>query len=581
MFGLIDSLLSLGLLIVAAKLAEGLLGRIGVNSIFAYTLVGVLLGPMVGDAIGFQIITDSADLTTFLSVGIFLLFFLIGLDEIDIPSFVSTLRGRFFVAAALSVLISLGASLVVTSDLLNLGDFTLGLDFTHALALSGILSLSSLGLVAKVLSDKGLLKEPIGVEIFTIVIIAELLALLLVGFTIGEAHGGGGGEEAAAAAGEGALSLERILILLGQIIGFTVVVWVLSVKLIPPLMAGLHRLLNVPQLAFGLLLGGLLLIVVAAEVIGLHGSLGALLFGAALSGLPAHLRDEIVPGMRSAAEGLFVPLFFAAAGLSFNLSFFDLPGLTILALAAVPLLGKFAGAFIGAFAVRLDNAYAHATGLMAKGVAEIALLLVLLNAHIIDEAVFSLLVLIMFGYILLMPQAITYAVNRARKDHTAAPLAAVPPSYARHALQNFTATHFLDRTKEYPGAAVTLQDFSNQWTVEGQHDYLVVDDGVVGGMVSTGWQGSDGLPFLRRSRLSSLRLDSVMRQRLPEAVVDEPISDVLQRMTDHSISIIPVYDREGGRFVGSITSHDVLDMMLLLDEIADEMEQREPEPPAA
>ena len=91
MFGLIDSLLSLGLLIVAAKLAEGLLGRIGVNSIFAYTLVGVLLGPMVGDAIGFQIITDSADLTTFLSVGIFLLFFLIGLDEIDIPSFVSTL----------------------------------------------------------------------------------------------------------------------------------------------------------------------------------------------------------------------------------------------------------------------------------------------------------------------------------------------------------------------------------------------------------------------------------------------------------------------------------------------------------
>lgn len=574
MAGLIDSLLSLGLLIVAAKLAEGLLGRIGVNSIFAYTLVGVLLGPLVAD-----VITVGDDLTTFLGVGIFLLFFLIGLDEIDIPGFVSTLRGRFFIASALSVLISLGASMVVTSDLWGdqLGDFTLGLDFTHALALSGILSLSSLGLVAKVLSDKGLLKEPIGLEIFTTVIISELLALLLVGFTIGEAAHGGGGE---AAADAGALSWQRILILLGQIAGFTVVVWALSVKLIPPLVAALHRLLNVPHFAFGMLLGGLFLIVAAAERIGLHGSLGALLFGAALAGLPAHLREEIVPGMRSAAEGLFVPLFFAAAGLSFNLSFFDLPGLTILALLTVPLLGKFAGAFVGAFAVRLDNAYAHSTGLMAKGVAEIALLLVLLNAHIIDEGVFSLLVLIMFGYILLMPQAITFTVNRARRNHHAAPLTSVPPSYARHALQNFTATHFLDRTRAYPGSAVTLQDFASQWTVEGQRDYLVVDDGVVGGIVSTGWQGSDGLPFLRQSRLSSLQLSSVMRHRLPQAVLEEPISDVLQRMSDYSVCVIPVYDREGGQFVGSITSHDVLDMMLLLDEIADEIQQQTPPQPA-
>ena len=132
--------------------------------------------------------------------------------------------------------------------------------------------MSSLGLVAKVLADKGLLKELIGLRIFTAVIIAEVIALLIVGLTIG-------GES-------GSLSVLGILRLLGQIAGFTVVVWILSAKLLPRVMAQLQRFLNVPELSYGLLIGGLFLVVVGAEKMGLHGSLGALLFGAALSGLP-------------------------------------------------------------------------------------------------------------------------------------------------------------------------------------------------------------------------------------------------------------------------------------------------------
>ena len=58
--------------------------------------------------------------------------------------------------------------MLVTSDLAGFS-FALGLHFDEALALAGILSLSSLGLVAKVLADSGHLKEPIGLKIFTIV----------------------------------------------------------------------------------------------------------------------------------------------------------------------------------------------------------------------------------------------------------------------------------------------------------------------------------------------------------------------------------------------------------------------------
>ena len=173
-----EALLSIGLLVVAAKLVEGVLQRFGLSSIFAFTLTGILLGPVAG------IVHPVNELALFLGVGIFVLFFLIGLDEIDISGFVATIRGRFFIAAIISVVVSLLAALAVTSDIFY--DFGLELEFSKSVALAGILSLSSLGLVARVLADSGHLKQPIGIQIFTTVIIAEMVALLLIGFTIGE-----------------------------------------------------------------------------------------------------------------------------------------------------------------------------------------------------------------------------------------------------------------------------------------------------------------------------------------------------------------------------------------------------------
>ena len=86
------------------------------------------------------------------------------------------MRGRLFVASVLSVTLSLLASLAVTTDVFF--DLGLNLNFTHALGLAGVLSLSSLGVVAKVLIDEGRLKEPVGIQIFTAVVIAEIVALV-------------------------------------------------------------------------------------------------------------------------------------------------------------------------------------------------------------------------------------------------------------------------------------------------------------------------------------------------------------------------------------------------------------------
>ena len=537
-----ESLLSIGLLIVVAKLLEGVFKRFGLNSIIAYATTGVILGPVTG------LVKSGTEIEIVLSLGIFIFFFLIGLEELDISGFLSAIRGRLFIASVLSVTISLLVSLAVTTDYFF--DLQLGLDFTQALGLAGVLSLSSLGIVAKALIDEGRLREPVGVQIFTAVVIAELIALFVVGFAISEHfYAGGHGHT---------LDLLSVATITGQILGFTIITWFFSTKVLPKVIVALHRFLQVPQLSFGLLLGGLFLVVVAAEHVGLHGSLGALLFGAALSMLPYQVRRDIMPGMRGTAEGFFVPLFFASAGLHLSAEFLNLPPETILALTLVPLAGKFAGAFISAYITRLEAPLAIAAGLMAKGVAEIALLLLLLHTGAIDRGVFSLLVLVMFGYMLLTPMGIRFAIRRLKHSEGVTPRGQIPPSLGRFALEGIMVKDILDRSRSHPEQSLSVKAFAENWLLPEQHDYVVINQGSLAGIVSLSM-----LRYLPRSEWEHTDLGSVLRQTTPHANSNESVEDALQRMTESSLTVLPVVDSETNEFIGSISSYEVLEMLIL------------------
>ncbi len=537
-----EVLFSIGILIVVAKLMEGVFKRFGLNAIIAYATAGVVLGPLTG------LVKPETEVEVILGIGIFIFFFLIGLEELDIRGFLASIRGRLFLASALSVTISMLVCLGVTTNILF--DLGLGLDLTEALALAGILSLSSLGLVAKVLVDEGRLKESIGVQIFTAAVIAELMVLFVVGFTISEHF----------YAEEHHLGpdLLSVLTIVGQILGFTIVTWFLSTKVLPKVIFALHHFLRVPQLSFGLLLGGLFLVVVGAEYVGLHGTLGALLFGAALSTLPYQVRRNIMPGMRGAAEGFFVPLFFSSAGLYLSLDFLDLPPWTIVALVLIPLAGKFAGSFIGAYVTKLEAPFAIASGLMAKGVAEIALLLLLLHTGAIEEGIFSLLVLIMFGYILLTPMGISFALRRLKRSESVIPAGQLPPSLTKFVLENVRVKDILDRSRRHPDPSLSVKAFVETWLLPEQHDYVVVNKGKLAGIVSLSM-----LRYLPRNEWEQTTLGRVLRQETPNASGDEMVEDALQRMIENSLTVLPVADEETGDFLGSISSHEVLGMVTL------------------
>lgn len=529
-----EALISAGLLIVVSKLLEGVLRRFRLNAIIAYTAAGILLGPLTG------IVDPAGEVHVLLGVGIFLFFFLIGLDELDVTGFLVAIRGRCSVVAVVSVVASLLAALVVT---FNIGfDFGLHLAFGGSLAVAGILSLTSLGVVAKVLVADGRLKAPTGVELFTTALVAELLVLLVVGFSVGEraAHP----------------TFSGMLILLAQIAGFVVVTWLLGTRVIPPLIVLLRRLLRVPQLSFGVVVGTLFLVVVGAEEIGLHGSLGALLLGAALARLPHQVRRELAPGMRSAADGLFVPLFFSSAGLYLSTSFSALPGWTIAALVIIPAVGKFGGGVIGALVARIERPLVLATGLMAKGVAEIALLLVLRETGLIGDDLFSLLVLIMLGYILLVPPVISHALQRVRTPDEPPSAPSIPPSLLRFALDDATVADVIDEARSHPVPSMSVRTFVADWVVPHQQDYVITEDGKLAGIVSVGM-----LRYLPKQSWAATPLRSVVRVNTPNTWSDESVEDALQQMTDASLTVLPVLDRETKRFLGAITSQEIVELI--------------------
>jgi Kef-type K+ transport system membrane component KefB len=524
-----NALLSIGLLLITAKLLEGVAIRLRQSPLLAYLAAGIILGPALGR------VEPTDELRLFFGIGVLLMFFLIGIDEMDVSGLVATIRGRFFLAGFIAFLIPVGIGISVMF-------FVVKQPLANSIALAGILSLSSLAVVAKILSDMGRLKDHFGLEVFTTVVIVEIIGLLVVAFSlqqIGQSSG---------------FTSWKIPLLLGEIAGFAVLAWFLASRVFPPLVARLRRFIGAPQLTFGLVIGGLFLIVAGVEKIGVHGSLGGLLLGMALSGLPHGLRSEILPGVRGLAQGIFIPLFFASAGLYLNLSFTQLSALVIASIVLAAVLGKFVGTTLGVLIARLDHPMAIASGLMGKGVVEIALLLVMLDIGALSPELFSLLTLIMVCFILLAGPVIGIAIHRTKAIEKPKLPKLVVPSFARYVKYSATVKDIMDKSRQFPSVKISVQQFIDMWVVPEQQHYVVVDE-------SHHLAGIIYLPDLRHLPKNSWKvtiLNDLIQRDPPVARSDEPLDDVLERMANNNMSVIPVVSSETGDLITAVRSSDVV-----------------------
>ena len=133
----------------------------------------------------------------------------------------------------------------------------------------------------------------------------------------------------------------------------------------------------------------------------------------------------------------------------------------------------------------------------------------------------------MFGYILLTPPAINLVVRRARASASRDVPEHLPPSLARFALDDIHVDDILDRRRGYPDPSLSVRAFADRWIVPHQQDYVIAEKGEVAGIVSLGM-----LRYVPKESWATTPLGRIVRRNPPVARPEEPVEDVLQRMSE-------------------------------------------------
>jgi Kef-type K+ transport system membrane component KefB len=247
------------------------------------------------------------------------------------------------------------------------------------LFLGTAMSITAFPVLARILTDRGLIDTPIGGLALACAAVDDVLAWSLLAVVAALADAGG--------------DPWRVLL----VIPFAA----LMLKVVRPALARLAR--RYP--GGGVLAGTAVLVAVAAGLtlsaaatdwMGLHAIFGAFLFGIVMprEGAVA-LRERVLPLIEKISTWVLLPVFFIVAGIKVNLSGLDGAALGELALILlVAIGGKCTGAFFGARVngVRPRHSLVLALLINTRGLTELIVLAVGLQIGVLDQGLYSLMV---------------------------------------------------------------------------------------------------------------------------------------------------------------------------------------------
>ena len=184
-----DFLLLAFIFLSAGIIAVPIATRLGLGSVLGYLIAGIVISPVLA-----VLHVDVISIQHFAEFGVVMMLFLVGL-ELE-PKRLWSMRGQ---------LLGLGGGQVgLTALLVMLAALVIGVDWTIALAIGLVLSLSSTAIVLQTLNEKGLMKSDGGRASFSVLLaqdiaVIPMLALmpLLAMPELAEAmsHGSGHGDE--------------------------------------------------------------------------------------------------------------------------------------------------------------------------------------------------------------------------------------------------------------------------------------------------------------------------------------------------------------------------------------------------
>jgi Kef-type K+ transport system membrane component KefB len=380
-------LLSIGVLLLAARLLGELARRCRQPALVGELLAGVLLGPTVlghwapgTEAALFPADGARAQALSGVTALAAVLFLLVVGMEISLGAILRQGRTALAVSVggiALPFALGYGAA-VAAPQLLGMSP---GADAAvFALFFATAMAISALPVIARTLLDLGLLRSELGVVVIAAAICNDLVGwtvfAVVMGLISAGAHPGGALPVPATVALT--LLVFAVALTAGRWLAHRALRW--SEARLPP-----DGALGV-LLALGLLAGALL------EAIGLHAILGAFLVGVVTGDSP-HLRARTRLVLEQFVTAFFAPLLFAAVGLRVDaLASFD-PA-TVGAVLAIACTGKVLGCAAAARLAGMAPRVAWAVGfaLNSRGMMEIVLGTVALQAGVINERTYVALV---------------------------------------------------------------------------------------------------------------------------------------------------------------------------------------------
>lgn len=398
--------LSLAIILIAAKLGGDLATRIGQPTVLGELVVGVILGnlTLVGVS-NLEYIKSDAAIDTLSRLGVLILLFEVGLE--------STVGQMLKVGLSSFVVATLGvAAPFALGWLVGLWLLPEASSYVHAF-LGATLTATSVGITARVLKDLGRSQSNEARVILGAAVIDDVLGLIILAVVTGVI---------VAADKGGVLSYFDVGWMLGKATAFLVGSLILGVFLSRKLFSlasklRAHEVLLAVGLAFCFLLSWL------ANAIGLAPIVGA--FAAGLILEDVHYRDFVDRGEHPLEElihpisSFLVPIFFVVMGMRTDLTSFLRPG--VLGLAAALTVVAIAGKQVCSFGV-LGKGVDRLTvglGMIPRGevgliFANIGLTLSIGGQRIITEATFSAVVVMVIVTTMVTPLALKWSLGRIR-----------------------------------------------------------------------------------------------------------------------------------------------------------------------
>jgi Kef-type K+ transport system membrane component KefB len=386
-------LLTLFIMLVAAKLMAELFERLRQPAVAGEILAGVLIGPsLLGLAAPSEITSLLAE------IGVIFLLFTVGLETK--PAAIFQVGKRAAIVAVLGVVTPLFFGWLLMR--------AWGSSGIESMFVGTAMVATSVGITARVLSGLGLLNAPTARIILGAAVIDDILGLLVLATV--------------SSAAKGSINYLEILTTAALAIGFTAFVALVGapvVTRVAPRFAGLRSGQGIFIFALVLCLG----LSVAASFIGVAAIIGAFLAGLALAEAA-----ESSPKLHRQINGVtefLVPFFLVNIGMTLNLSVFRSSSVIILCglVTLVAIATKLLGCGLAALNLGVRRAGQIGMGMVPRGEVGIVVAQIGLSLAVIGPEIYGVVLFMAVATTLIAPPflKLLYANEAAATDDTGPP----------------------------------------------------------------------------------------------------------------------------------------------------------------